>query len=102
VKYEALFAVVVCAAFAAGCSRPASGQISPPVGHEKRGTPVAFAPEDAIKKLETSEDRVIYLHQLKNDKSFEPDKHHEMLDKYAGDADPEVASAAKEVLDGRK
>ena len=101
-KYEALFAVVVCAALAAGCSRSASGQLSPPKGHEKRGTPVAFAPEDAIKKLETPEDRVIYLHQLRDDKSFEPDKHREMLDKYASDADPEIAAAAKEILDSRK
>ena len=99
---EALFGLVALAAFAAGCSRSASAQISPPKGHEKRGTPVAFAPEDAIKKLETAEDRVIYLHQLKEDKTFEPDKHHEMLEKYAGDADPEVAAAAKELLEARK
>jgi hypothetical protein len=97
-----LFGLVACAAFAAGCSRSGPAEISPPKGHEKRGTPVAFAPEDAIKKLETPEDRAIYLHQLKDDKSFEPDKHHEMLEKYAGDADPEVASAAKELLEGRK
>jgi len=102
VNREALFGLVACVVFAAGCSRSASGQISPPKGHETRGTPVAFAPEDAITKLETSEDRVIYLHQLKDDKSFEPDKHHEMLDKYASDADPEVAAAAKELLEGRK
>lgn len=101
-KHEALFAVVACAALAAGCSRSASAQISPPQGHEHRGTPVALAPEDAIKKLETNEDRVIYLHQLKDDKSFEPDKHHEMLDKLAGDPDQDVAAAAKELLEGRK
>jgi hypothetical protein len=101
VNRVALFGLVACAAFAAGCSRPASGQISPPAGHEKRGTPVAFAPEDAIKKLETPEDRVIYLHQLKNDKSFEPDKHREMLEKYAGDTDTEVAAAAKELLESK-
>ena len=98
----ALFGLVACAAFAAGCSRSASGQISPPKGHEKRGTPVAFAPEDAITKLETAEDRVIYLHQLRDDKSFEPEKHREMLEKYSNDINPEVAAAAKEVLEGRK
>ncbi len=59
-------------------------------------------PEEAITKLETSEDRVIYLHQLGKDSTFEPQKHAEMLQKYSNDADPEVATAAKDLLDGKK
>jgi hypothetical protein len=102
VNREALLGLVACAALAAGCSRTASGQISPPKGHEKRGTPVALAPEQAILKLETPEDRVIYLHQLKDDKNFEPDKHQEFLEKLSGDTCPEVAAAAKELLEARK
>ncbi len=101
-KYRALFDLVASAGFAAGCGHSATAQISPPKGHEKRGTPVAFAPEDAIQKLETPEDRVIYLHQLKDDKSFDPEKHHEMLEKYSSDGSPEVAAAAKELLETRR
>jgi hypothetical protein len=101
VNRVALFGLIAYAAFVAGCSRSGPTQVSPPQGHEKRGTPVAFAPEDAITKLETPEDRVTYLHQLKSDKTFEPDKHREMLEKYSGDANTEVAAAAKELLEGK-
>jgi hypothetical protein len=102
VKRALLLGVLLCPAFAIGCSRAASEQIKPPKGHEGRGVAVALSPEESIVKLETSEDRVIYLHQLKNDATFEPQKHAEMLQKYAGDSDQEVATAAKELLDGPK
>jgi hypothetical protein len=102
-KHAALIGLMVCSAFTIGCGSGSSAQtIKPPKGHEKRGTAVALAPEDAITKLETSEERVTYLHQLKNDPTFEPKKHTELLQKYAGDADPDVATAAKELLDGTK
>ncbi len=102
-KRVALVLVVVCSAFAAGCSSGTSAQtINPPKGHEKRGQPVPLPPEEAITKLETPEDRVIYLHQLAKDSTFDPQKHAEMLQKYSNDGDPEVATAAKDLLDGKK
>ena len=67
-KRAALVLVVVSSAFAAGCSSGTSAQtVSPPKGHEQRGQAVALPPEEAITKLETSEDRVIFLHQLAKD-----------------------------------
>lgn len=101
-KRAALIGFVMCGGLAAGCSRRPSDQLQPPQGHEKRSAAVAVAPEDAISKLETAEDRATYLHQLKHDSTFEPQKHAEMLQKYAGDPDQEVASAAKDLLDGIK
>ncbi len=98
-KPVALVLVMVCSSFAIGCGSGTSAQtISPPAGAEKRGPVAAPSPEDAIKKLETSED-VEYLHQLGKDSTFEPSKHKEFLEKYAGNSDPQVATAAKELLD---
>jgi hypothetical protein len=45
---------------------------------------------------------VIFLHQLAKDSTFDPQKHAEMLQKYSNDGNPEVASAAKDLLDGKK
>lgn len=102
-KRAALVLVVVSSAFAAGCSSGTSAQtINPPKGHEQRGQAVALPPEEAIAKLETSDERVTYLHQLGKDPTFDPQKHAEMLQKYSSGADPEVATAAKDLLDGKK
>jgi len=100
VKRAAFVLVVVSSAFAVGCGSGSSAQtINPPKNHEKRGQVVAPSPEAAITKLETSEERVTYLHQLGKDSTFEPQQHAEMLQKYASGSDQEVASAAKELLD---
>jgi hypothetical protein len=100
VKRAALVLVVVCSAFAIGCGSGSSAQtVNPPKGYEKRGQAVPLSPEDSIAKLETPEDRVTYLHQLGKDSTFEPQKHADMLQKYARDSDQDVASAAKELLD---
>ena len=102
-KSIALAVIAVCSALAIGCGSGSSAQtVSPPKNHESRGPVVAPSPEVAITKLETSEDRVDYLHQLGKDSTFEPQKHAEMLQKYSSDGDPEVASAAKELLDKAK
>jgi hypothetical protein len=100
VKSVALVLVMVCSSFAIGCGSGTSAQtISPPPGAEKRGPVAAPSPEVSITKLETPEDRVVFLHQLGKDSTFEPSKHKEFLEKYAGDSDPQVAAAAKELLD---
>ena len=99
-KRATLVLVLLCSAFATGCGSGSSAQtIDPPKGHEQRGQPAALSPEAAIAKLETPEDRAIYLHQLGKDSTFEPQKHADMLQKYASDSDQEVTSAAKELLD---
>jgi hypothetical protein len=103
VKSAALVLIAVCSAFAIGCGSGSSAQtISPPKDHQNRGPVVAPSPEVAITKLETSEERVEYLHQLGKDSAFEPQKHADMLQKYSSDADQDVASAAKELLDRSK
>ncbi|HUE17632.1 MAG TPA: hypothetical protein VMR25_25990 [Planctomycetaceae bacterium] len=102
-KSVVLIVIAVGSALAIGCGSGSSAQtISPPPNHQQRGTAVALAPEVAITKLETSEERVEYLHQLGKDSAFEPQKHADMLQKYSSDADQEVASAAKELLDRSK
>ena len=102
-KRAALLGVMVCSAFAVGCGSGTSAQtVKPPKGYESRGQATPPPPETAIAKLETPEDRVIYLHQLAKDSSFDPKQHAEMLQKYSSDSDQDVAVAAKELLDRAK
>ncbi len=94
----ALLAVVIFAAISIGCGQSNGVQTKAPPGFVK-GVPAALEPEDAIQKLETPEDRAIYLRQLSGDKNFEPQKHAQMLEKYSQDGNEEVASVAKEMLE---
>ena len=99
-KSASLGIVMLSATVIVGCGSGSSAPtVNPPKGHEQRAKVEALPPEAAIAKIETSEDRVIYLHQLANDSTFEPQKHTEMLQKYAADKDKDVAAAAKELLD---
>jgi hypothetical protein len=99
-KRVTLLKIAVCSALAIGCSSASSEQVKTPPKGRPPGTPVPIVvPETAITKLETSDEKVTYLHQLGKDASFDPSKHSEMLQKYAGDPDQQVASAAKELLD---
>ncbi|HET6325656.1 MAG TPA: hypothetical protein VFG04_13335 [Planctomycetaceae bacterium] len=97
-KLPTLLTVVICSAVSVGCGQSNGVQTKSPPGFVK-GVPAALEPEEAIQKLETPEDRVTYLHQLGGDKSFEPQKHAEMLEKYSKDGNEEVALAAKELLE---
>jgi hypothetical protein len=102
-KRAALIGVIICSAFAVGCGSGTSAQtIAPPKGHEKRGPAAALPPEEAITKLETSEERVSFFHQLGKDSTFDPKKHTELLEKYSNDPDKDIAAAAKELLDRAK
>jgi hypothetical protein len=98
-RQPTLAIVVICAAVSLGCGSNNSVQTKTPPGFAGGVQPAAAAPEAAIVKLETAEDRAIYLRQLGNDSSFEPQKHVEMLQKYAKDGNEEVASLAKELLE---
>jgi hypothetical protein len=98
-KPAALAWVVLCSAVSLGCGSHSSAQTSVPSGFPNGVQPVALSPEATITKIETPEDRAIYLRQLKNDSNFEPQKHLEMLKKCANDSNQEVAEAAKELLE---
>jgi hypothetical protein len=97
-KLSTLLAVVICSAVSIGCGQSNGVQTKAPPGFVK-GVPAALEPEEAIKKLETPEDRVIYLRQLGSDKSFEPQKHVAMLETYSKDGNEELAAVAKELLE---
>jgi hypothetical protein len=94
-----LVAAVICSAVSIGCGQSNGVQTKAPPGFANGVQPVAAAPEEAITKLETSEDRATYLRQLGSDSHFEPQKHVEMLEKYSKDGNEEVASLAKELLE---
>jgi hypothetical protein len=98
-KYETLALVVVCAAVFTGCGSGNGVQTKAPPGYANGTQPAAPTPEAAITKLETPEDRAMYLRQLKEDSSFEPQKHVEMLKKCASESDQDVAGLAKELLE---
>ena len=98
-KYEMLVWVFVGAAVAAGCGSGNGVQAKAPPGFANGTRPAAPTPEAAITKLETPEDRAAYLRQLKEDSSFEPQKHVEMLKKCASESDENVAALAKELLE---
>jgi hypothetical protein len=94
----AIGAVLICSA-AIGCSRSNGVMTKVPPGFPNGTQPVAPAPEVTITKLETAEERAQYLRKLKEDSTFDPQKHVELLQKYAKDSNEEVASAAKELLE---
>jgi hypothetical protein len=97
-RLSTLSAVIVCSAISLGCGQSNPVQTKAPPGFTK-GVPAPLPPEEAITKLETSEDRATYLRQLGGDSSFEPQKHAEMLEKYSKDGNEEVAALAKELLE---
>jgi hypothetical protein len=98
-RHATFLAVVVSFAVSIGCGSGNSVQTKVPPGFKSGTQPAALTPEAAITKLETPEDRAIYLRQLSNDSSFEPQKHLEMLQKCAKEGNEEVASLAKELLE---
>jgi hypothetical protein len=97
-KYVAVGLVVVCSAIVVGCGSNGVQTKAPP-GFANGVQPATPSPEVAIAKLETPEDRAAYLRQLKEDNTFEPQKHTDMLKKCASESDQEVAAVAKELLE---
>ncbi len=99
----------LCAALSAGC-----GSKQPPASHalkpsdlgakEWQGMGHAFAnaPEMKIQQMHTPQDRANYLKSLAKDSSFDPKKHVHFLEEQAKDPDPDVANAAKDLLDRAK
>jgi hypothetical protein len=91
-------ALVVLCSISLGCGQSTPVMKTPPPGYHG-GTPAPPAPEVAITKLESPEDKAQYLRQLADDKSFDPKQHADLLKQYAGDSNEELASAAKQLLE---
>ncbi len=96
-KYLPLALVILCSV-SLGCGQSTPVMTKAPPGYHG-GTPTPAAPEVAITKLETPEDKAQYFRQLASDKSFDPQQHSELLKKYAADSNEELASAAKQLLE---
>lgn len=60
------------------------------------------SPEFKLLQMKTPQEKAAYLQELGKDPDFDPKLHTEMLEKYSRDADADVASAAKELLDKAK
>ena len=97
-----LMSIVLCSAFSIGCGGASGGvqSVTPP-GYAQGAQP-QLTPEVTITKFETPEERAIYLRELSKDSNFQPQQHTAMLQKYSGDANEEVASLAKELLERGK
>ncbi len=92
-------ALVVLCSVSLGCGQSTPVMTKAPPGYPGGATPAPPAPEVAITKLETPEDKAQYLRQLANDASFKPEQHADLLKKCAADGNEELASAAKQLLD---
>jgi hypothetical protein len=91
-------ALVILCSVSLGCGQSTPVMTKAPPGYHG-GQPTPPAPEEAITKLETPEDKAQYLRQLASDSSFKPEQHAELLKKCAADSNEELASAAKQLLE---
>ncbi len=94
-----------CLAFAVGCG---SSNVPPSQTNEavkdfpKMGQAFANSPESKIKDMQTPQEKTAYLQELAKDANFKPQLHTVMLDRCAKDPDPELAAAAKALLNKAK
>jgi hypothetical protein len=94
-----------CLAFTVGCG---SSNVPPSHTDEaikdfpQMGQALAKSPEFTIKKMPTPQEKTAYLQELGRDSSFNPKQHISMLEDYSKDSNPELAAAAKELLDKAK
>jgi len=100
-----LLGTVVCSTFLLGCSgRPNDLSQQVQTATNKTVYPVKgdqesrSSPEFVAAHAESAHERANYLHGLGTDSKFDPKQHVEMLKKYESDPNPEVATAAKELL----
>ena len=91
-------ALVILCSVSLGCGQSTPVMTKAPPGYHG-GQPTPPAPEEAITKLETPEDKAQYLRQLASDSSFKPEQHAELLKKCAADSNEELASTAKQLLE---
>ena len=89
-------------ALLAGCGGKSNAPFQPDPAVKdfpKMGRAVANSPELKIAGLKTPQERATFLQGLATDASFDPKLHKDMLEKYSKDSDPDVAAAAKALLD---
>jgi hypothetical protein len=99
-------AVALCAALLAGCSSKSSSGAKTPEelgikNFQKMGD-FTNSPEVKINQFQTPQARAEYLKSLGTDSNFVPKEHVNFLEQQSKDPDPDVASAAKELLDKAK
>jgi len=102
VNRTSFIVAAVCSTIVTGCSQSVATWQPPKGGAQNASTIVQkrpVTPESLIANLESKRERAAYLRELSKDSKFEPKQHIEMLQKYASDADPDVAGAAKELFD---
>ena len=58
-----------------------------------------MSPEAIISHMESPHEEANYLRELAKDSKFNPKEHAEMLQKFSGDSNAEVGSAAKQLAD---
>jgi hypothetical protein len=99
----------LCAALSAGCGskQPSSGTALKPsdLGAKdfpKMGAAFSNAPEMKILQIHSPQDKANYLKSLATDSSFVAKDHVSFLEQQAKDPDPDVANAAKDLLDKAK
>jgi hypothetical protein len=99
----------LCAALSAGCGskQPSGGTALKPsdLGAKewpKMGQSFANTPEIKMTQIHSPQDKANYLKSLAKDSSFVPKDHVTMLETQAKDSDPDVANAAKDLLDRAK
>lgn len=68
----------------------------------KMGQAVGSAPELEIMRKKTPQEKAAYLRDLEKDSKFDPKKHVEMLEQYSKESDPDLAQAAKDLLEKAK
>jgi hypothetical protein len=103
-KRSVFFQVAVCSVLAIGCSRgndplkwhAAEGKVTPPPTPTQERQ---MTPEFVISHMESPEETASYLKELAKDSKFDPKQHADMLKQYAGDSNPQVAAAAKELAE---
>jgi len=94
-----------CWAFAAGCgsnNRPPSYTDPAVKDFPKMGKGLQKLPEYQLKTMKAPQQQVEYLHRLEKDSAFDPKQHVPMLEEYSTNSDPDVAAAAKGLLDRAK
>ena len=94
--------VAGCAALAIGCSKsnePLKFQTKAdaPVRSPSRAQQAQMSPEFLASHMESPEETANYLKGLAKDPSFNPKEHEDMLKQYSNDANPQIASAAKDL-----
>jgi hypothetical protein len=99
----------LCAALSAGCGSktPSSAGAlkASDLGAKewpKMGQAFANSPELKIQQIHSPQDKANYLKSLATDSNFVPKDHVTMLEQQVKDSDPDVANAAKDLLDRAK